>query len=99
MRDFYDMPEFLEGIKLQKLEVDIKKVISEQVLLGLDPHIDIIKDWVHKEIIVKFRTYVWSEQLQKEKQTVSYPKNAWQHFKQDFFLSGLKRDFLLNLPI
>jgi hypothetical protein len=82
----------IEAVKLEKFRVDIKKVISETMWLGLNPTVDIVRDLISRDLILSFNTYIWSEQLQNETQMI-YPKNIWQFFKQEYFPQWLKNKF------
>jgi hypothetical protein len=69
--------DFIEAVKLKKFKINIKKVIPESLWLGLDPTVYVVRDLCARELVLSFNTYVWSEQLQNEKQIVSYPETIW----------------------
>ena len=91
MRNHDALPDFIEAVKLEKLKIGLTTIISKE-MLGLDPNVDIMVDWIHHDIVTRFRTYVWSEKLQNEIQMI-YPKNIWQYFKQHYLPHWFKARF------
>ena len=47
---------------------------------------DIYFDFISQSMVARLSAYVWSESVQKEYRSVSYPENCWEHLKQRFFL-------------
>jgi hypothetical protein len=70
----------VEQRTLEKLELGLRLELDKHIL-GAD--VQFVEQWAQNRVGVHMRGYLWSERLGSE--SVEYPADWWQHFKQRWF--------------
>lgn len=69
-------------VELEKLKIGLQAFISNELI---DASVDIARDYLTNHIAVEIRGYIWSEKETVQKQSVSFPSNWKESFKQRWF--------------
>lgn len=83
-------------VKLEKLRVGAQVALSQE-LLGED--VKIIQNVLNERIIFSVKGYVWAESEKVRRQTIKFPRDWWQAFKERWFPNWLLNRYPVDYHI